>query len=147
MQEKQNYSHKTWHVCTEIVSNGCSRISFKDTHMEKALSNKTPALSASMNMDFWVVGTSNQLFIAGYYTETNFQKNMADTGKTTFFVIGPFCTPHSIRLNIDFWESERVFVYGYVTLSIVVLSNTKRFSSFLKKRLSFFRKFISKSKY
>ena len=70
--------------------------------MEKALSNKTPALSASMNMDFWVVGTSNQLFIAGYYTETNFQKNMADTGKTTFFVIGPFCTPHSICLNIDF---------------------------------------------
>ena len=31
----------------------------KDTHREKAPSNKTPALSESMNMDIWVVGTSN----------------------------------------------------------------------------------------
>ena len=35
----------------------------KDTHREKAPSNKTPALYKSMNMDIWVVGTSNQLFI------------------------------------------------------------------------------------
>ena len=31
----------------------------KDTHREKAPSNKTPALSESMNMDIWVVGASN----------------------------------------------------------------------------------------
>ena len=37
--------------------------SFKDTHREKALSNKTPALKKSMNMGIWVAGTSNQLFI------------------------------------------------------------------------------------
>ena len=36
---------------------------FKDTHREKAASNKTPALTESMNMDIWVVGISNQLFI------------------------------------------------------------------------------------
>ena len=30
---------------------------FKDTHKEKAASNKTPALAKSMNMDNWVVGT------------------------------------------------------------------------------------------
>ena len=30
----------------------------KDTHREKALSNKTPALTKSMNMDIWVVGTT-----------------------------------------------------------------------------------------
>ena len=33
----------------------------------------------------------------------NFQKNTVDTGKTTFFVIDPFCTPHSICLNIGQW--------------------------------------------
>ena len=31
----------------------------KDTHREKAPSNKTPPLTKSMNMDIWVVGTSN----------------------------------------------------------------------------------------
>ena len=36
---------------------------FKDTHLEKAPPNKTSALTKSMNMDIWVVGTSNQLFI------------------------------------------------------------------------------------
>ena len=37
----------------------------KDTHREKALSNKTPALTKSRHMGIWVVGTSNQLFIRG----------------------------------------------------------------------------------
>ena len=36
---------------------------FKDTHREKALSNKTPALSKSSNICIYVVGTSKQLFI------------------------------------------------------------------------------------
>ena len=31
----------------------------KDTYWEKALSNKTPAPTKSMNMDIWVVGTPN----------------------------------------------------------------------------------------
>ena len=35
-------------------------IEFKDTERGKA---KTPALTKSMTMDIWVVGTSNQLFI------------------------------------------------------------------------------------
>ena len=34
--------------------------------MEQAPSNKTPALTKSMNTDiFWLVGTSNHLFIRG----------------------------------------------------------------------------------
>ena len=37
----------------------------KDTHRVKALSNKTPTLTESMNMDIWVVGTLNKLFIRG----------------------------------------------------------------------------------
>ena len=36
---------------------------FKDTQREKVPSNKTPALTKSRNMDIWVVGTSNQIFI------------------------------------------------------------------------------------
>ena len=43
------------------VHDGC----FKDTYREKALSNKTPALTKSTNMDIWVVGISNQRFTRG----------------------------------------------------------------------------------
>ena len=42
--------------------------------MEKTSSNKTPALTKRLNIDIWVVGTSNQLFIKGYQTETKFSK-------------------------------------------------------------------------
>ena len=42
-----------------------SKGSVKDTYREKALSNKTPALTKSTNMDNWVVGTSSQFFLRG----------------------------------------------------------------------------------
>ena len=38
---------------------------FKDTHKEKAQSNKTLAHTESTNMGIWVVDTSNQLFRTG----------------------------------------------------------------------------------
>ena len=54
---------------------------------KKASSNKKPAFMKSMNMDVWVVGASNQLFIRGSYTETKFsKKNKVVTGKTPLFV-------------------------------------------------------------
>ena len=37
----------------------------KDIHREKAPSNETPAFTKSTNMDIWIVGTTNQLFIRG----------------------------------------------------------------------------------
>ena len=37
----------------------------KDTHREKAPSNKTPSLRKSANMGVWAVGRLNQLFIRG----------------------------------------------------------------------------------
>ena len=37
----------------------------KDTRKEKVPSDKTPVITKSMNMDIWLVGTSNQLFISG----------------------------------------------------------------------------------
>ena len=47
----------------------------KDTHREKAASNKTPVRTKNMNMDIWIVGTSNQHFRRGSYSETKFSKN------------------------------------------------------------------------
>ena len=38
--------------------------------------------------------------------EQIFQKNKAVTGKTPLFVVGPFCSRHSICLNIGFWQSS-----------------------------------------
>ena len=37
----------------------------EDAHREKAPSNKSSALTKSMNMSIWLVGTSNELFIRG----------------------------------------------------------------------------------
>ena len=37
----------------------------KDTHKKKPPPNKSAALTKSMNMDIWVVGISDQLFIRG----------------------------------------------------------------------------------
>ena len=51
-------------------------------------------------MNIRVVITSNQLFKAGSYDETKFKKIKVVTCKTLFFVIGPFCTHHSVCLNI-----------------------------------------------
>ena len=49
------------HVYGKISVSFC----FKDTHREKALSNKTPALRKSANMGVWAIGILNQLFIRG----------------------------------------------------------------------------------
>ena len=43
-----------------------------------------------------------QLFIKDPCTQIKFPKNKSVTGKTPFFVGGPFCTPHSIPLKIGF---------------------------------------------
>ena len=42
-----------------VVAKIC--FSIKDTHREKTCSSEIPALTNSMNIDIWVVGTSNQL--------------------------------------------------------------------------------------
>ena len=73
----------------------------KDTHRGKVPPNKTPALRKSTNMGVGAVGALS------YSKEVlklkqNFQKNKVVTGKTPFSVIGPFCSYHSICLNIGF---------------------------------------------
>ena len=86
---------------TSVLNILIQTLIFKDTQREKALSNKTPALTKSTNMDIWVVGTTNQL-LRGSLTETKFEKNEVVSGKTPFFLIGPFCTHHCFCLNIAF---------------------------------------------
>ena len=54
----------------------------KDTDEKNAPSNKTPVLTKSMNIDIWVVGTSNQVFIRGFHIEKKNQKSKVVTGKT-----------------------------------------------------------------
>ena len=53
-------------------------------------------------MDIWVVRGLNQRLIRGSFTEIKFSKKKVVTGKTPLVVVGPFCTPHSICLNISF---------------------------------------------
>ena len=69
--------------------------------MEIAPTNKIPALNKSMNMDIWVLGTSNQLrHRKSLYWNKIFRKNKVVTGKSPLFEIGSFCTPHSIVLTL-----------------------------------------------
>ena len=54
-------------------------------------------------MEIWAVGTLNQLFMRGPHTEIKLStKKKTFSGKTLFFVIGPFSSPHSISLNVRF---------------------------------------------
>ena len=48
---------------------GLTKKIFKDTHREKVPSNKIPAFTKIINIDIWVVGTSNQLYITSSYAE------------------------------------------------------------------------------
>ena len=52
--------------CTELRKKQFFLSIAKDTRRKKTPINKIPVLTKSMNMDIWVVGTSNQLFIRGF---------------------------------------------------------------------------------
>ena len=76
--------------------------SFKDTHREKVSSNKIQRLQ---KVRIWAFGSF--VYQINFSEEAlklkqNFQKNKVVTGKTPFFVIGPFCTKYSIYLNSGF---------------------------------------------
>ena len=59
--------HFVYAKANKILAKVGNGILVKDTHREKAPSNEAPALAESMNIDIWVLGTSNQLFISGSY--------------------------------------------------------------------------------
>ena len=70
-----------------------NKLSIKDTHREKAPSNKLQRLQKKSIMGIWVVGTSNQPFIRGSQTETKFSKNKVATAKTPLILYSPFYLP------------------------------------------------------
>ena len=108
-------THKTWHIRIKIVSNDCSRISFKDTRREKAPTNKTTALLESMIMDIWVVGTSNQLLLTGPYTETKFSKKKKVTAKLHSLWLVHFVLP--ILFVLTFVLSVRCYPFNHSTFN------------------------------
>ena len=63
IQSKGDFIAPVMKKTFDFVTKKCSCL--KNTHREKAPSNKTPALTKKMNMYIWVVGTSNQLFSRG----------------------------------------------------------------------------------
>ena len=66
--------------------------------------------------------------------EKFFQKNKDVIGKTLFSVIGPFCTPLSICLNIGFWQGNFVWKCFVFNLSTF---NWKKILQFFEKDLHF----------
>ena len=75
------------------------RVSFKDTHREKAPSNKTLTLQKVWIWTFgWLGHQINSLYEI-LKLKQNVRKNKVVTGETSFFVIGLFCTSHSIYLK------------------------------------------------
>ena len=74
----------------------------KDTHREKAPSNKTPALTKSTNMGIRSLVYQINSLPEVLKLKPYFQKNEEVTGKSPFFAIDPFCTHHAICLNISF---------------------------------------------
>ena len=60
--------------------------------------HRTPLKAAS---DIWIVDTSNELFIRGFEKQ-NFPKKYSCYWLTLVFIIGSFCAPQSICINVGF---------------------------------------------
>ena len=111
------------------------KFSFKDTHRKKWHSNKIPALTKKNEYGHWVVGTSKQLFIRGFYTETKFFKK-----QSSYWQNSALCDRSIFVLTILFaltLASDMAVLHGNDVFSILVLSTEKRYSCFLKKGFSF----------
>ena len=72
------------------------QIYFQDTHRVLQRFQKVSIWTFG-----WLVYQINSIYEFPKLKQ-NFRKREVVTGKTPFFVIGPFCTPHSICLNIGF---------------------------------------------
>ena len=87
---------------------GHIQIDFKDTHKKKHPKVK---LQRSRKVWIWTFGWLLHQMNSIYEVpklKQNFRKKKVVTDKTPFFVIGQFCTPHSICFNIGFWQSSFV---------------------------------------
>ena len=83
--------------------------------------------------------------LTGSETKIQFSKKYkVATGKTSVFVIGPFCTSHTICLNIGSWHVS--FVWKWCVFNIIGF-NLKNSTPVFLKRFLFSRKFVKKLKY
>ena len=86
---------------------GCIQINFKDTG-KKHPKVKLQCFRKVWIWTFgWLVHQVNSIYEVPNLKQ-NFRKRKVVTNKTLFFVIGQFCTPLSICLNIGFWQSSFV---------------------------------------
>ena len=84
-----------------------------------------------MNVDIWVAGTLNLLFIKGSYAEIKFFKKIKK-------LVGRLCSLWRVSfvLSILFVLAlvfDKAVLYGNVLFSMEALSSEKWYSSFLKK--------------
>ena len=86
-----------------------------------------------MNMDIWVVGTLNLVFIRGSYNSIKFSKKIKECmEKLRSFCKINFVLPILFVLTLVF---DKAVLYGNVAFPIIVRSSKKHCSSFLKKDL------------
>ena len=57
----------------------------------------------------WRPTNVSWVFIRGPYAVANVQRSKVVSCKNPFFVIGPFCTTHSVCLKISFWQGSFVW--------------------------------------
>ena len=87
------------------------QIYFKDTHREKNTLKSNFNTLEKYEYYGYLVGwyIKSTLYTRFLNWKKKFEKEKyLVNAKTLFFVIGPFCTPHSIFLNIGFWQSSFV---------------------------------------
>ena len=97
---------------------GCIQIYFKETHREER--HPKVKLQRFRKVWIWTFGLLVHQVSSIYMVpklKQNFRKRNMVTGKTLFFVIGQFCSSHSICLKISFWQSSFVRKCYVVNLS------------------------------
>ena len=85
-----------------------------------------------MNMDLWVVDTSNRLFIRRLWMKIK-KKQLSKNSV--------LCDRSILKSSL---ASDRAVLYGNVAFSILVVSTKKMATRFSEKGVRFFRKFVSK---
>ena len=85
--------------CTDLLLTN-SQSTFKDTHRENNPSNKTGALTKSMNIYIWVICILNQLFIRDSYTQIEFSGKWSSRWQKPILCdVVHFIPPFSVSLH------------------------------------------------
>ena len=94
-------------------------LSVRDIHRGKHVQMKLQCLKNSMNMDIWVVGTSNQLSIRVSWTETNFSKKQSSySAKLHTLLKVHFALPIAFVLTLLAYENITFSILALLTKNI-----------------------------